>query len=244
MSTLTATPLVGLAAVQLVAGALPAGPAVITRTDVNGQGTVRLLPSQEPIGGALTVVDYEAALTGAISYSVDDASATTELDVPFPVLAAAGRPNLRVHIAAVTDYAENTRAATDVVRVIDRDDPIIFDAPHYLPSGQLVVWAASYADAAAAAQVARSGRVLMFRQPTHVGMDRYLKVQATGIAPASERTAVTRWTVRLDVENVATPTTPLLAAAGWDMAALLAAFPTFAAAQAAFPTFAAMTVGP
>lgn len=244
MSTLTATAVPGLAAVRLEAAGLPAGPATIMRTDANGEGQVRLLPGQEPSAGALLVTDYEAALTGTITYTVDDATATTELGVHFPVLAAAGRPNLRAHLTAVTGYSESSTSASAVVRILDRDDPIIMEAPHWLPSGSLTAWCASYADALTVAKVAREGRRTMFRQADYPGMDKYVTLTAAAVAAEPSAGTDQRWTVRLDYETVATPTTDLLAAAGWDFDALTASFDTFADVPVAFATFNALTAGP
>ena len=198
MSTLTATPLPGLAAVQLSAAGLPAGPAVITRTDVNGSAPVRLLPAQEPITGSLLV----------------------------------------------TDYAETTTAGAEVLYVLDRDDPIVFDAPHRLPTGSLTAWCATYPDALALAQVCRAGRVLLFRQADHTGMDRFMRVTGSSLGPRDAGTAARRWSVRVDTLDVKAPATPLLSAAGWDFDDLRDAFPSFTAAAAGFATFNAMTVGP
>jgi hypothetical protein len=244
VSTLTATAVPGLAAVRLEAAGLPDGPATILRADVNGEGQVRLLPGQEPSGGVLIVTDYEAALTGTVTYTVDDATATTELGVPFPVLAVAGRPNLRAHLAAVTGYGEDTTTPSTVVRILDRDDPIILESPHWLPSGTLTAWCASYADARTVAAVARAGRRTMFRQPDYLGMDCYVTFTGASIAPEPSVNSDQRWTVRLDYETVATPTTDLLAAAGWDFDLLAGSFETFDDVPIAFDTFNALTVGP
>lgn len=244
MSTLTATAVPGLAAVRLEGADLPAGPVTIARQDVNGTGQVRLLPGQEPTAGTLLVVDYEAALTGPVTYTLDDATATVELNIRAAVLAVAGRPNVRATIVAVTDYAENTVSPSNVVTVLDREDALVLEAPHYLPTGSLTVWCASYSDAVTVAAVARAGRKVMFRQPDYPGMDRYVTFSASGITPRLDSTAQRRWTVRLDWRETPTPTTDLLAAAGWTFDAVTASFATFDELTAAFPTFNALTVGP
>ena len=243
MSTLTATVLSGLAAVRLEAAGLPDGPAAITRTDANGTGAVRLLPGQVPSAGTLIVTDYEAALAGPVTYAVDDASATVALDFPLPVLAAAGRPNLRAHLTAVTGYLEATTASMPVVQILDREDPIVMQAPHQLPTGTLTAWCGSYPDALEVAEVARSGHRCLFRQADYPGMDKYVVFTGSSVLPDTSAGEV-RWTVSLPYTAVAVPTGDLLSAAGWDFDALAAAFTTFDDVTAAFTTSDAVTVGP
>jgi hypothetical protein len=86
----------------------PAGAVVITRTDTNGTGLVRLRTGQLPIAGALTVTDYEPALLGGIRYDVVDAAsvtttASTALDgTAAPAPGAELRRNLATNPRAVT----------------------------------------------------------------------------------------------------------------------------------------------
>ena len=240
MSTLTATPIPGLAAIRLEASGLPGTDGTIIRIDANGINPVRLLPGQAPVAGALIVTDYEAALTGPVSYGIDDARADTELGTVVPVLAVAGRPNQRVEPAAVTEYGESTDSPAVVTRILDRDDPIILSGPHWTPSGSMALWCATYADAKAARDTMTTGRAMMFRQADHAGMDKYLIVKGTAIAPAENG----RWTVRLDYDETATPTDPLLAAAGWDLNAVRDAFPDLNALAVAFATLNDLTRGP
>lgn len=249
MATFTATVIPGLAAVRLEATGIPNMPATITRHDVNGDAIVRQLPGQSPSGGTLIVTDYEPALTGAVSYHINTGSGVADpsvtLDWPSPVLHVAGRPNLRADVTAVTGYGETTESPAAVVRVLDREDPLILLAPHYLPAGTMTVWCGSYADARTVATVARAGKRVMFRQADHAGMDRYLAVTGSALDPIPAQVGATqRWAVRLDYAEVTTPAGDLQAAAGWDLDALTASFATFNAVQATFATFNAVTVGP
>lgn len=59
-----------IGAVLIEVTGAPAGGLTIYREDMNGPGTVRLLAGQVPISGALTVYDYEAALTGTVYYGI------------------------------------------------------------------------------------------------------------------------------------------------------------------------------
>lgn len=78
MTALVLTPQPATASVLIQITGAPAGPVVITRTDANGSGPVRLRTGQEPIAGALTLIDYEPALIGGLTYDVvDSANVTT-----------------------------------------------------------------------------------------------------------------------------------------------------------------------
>lgn len=67
---MTATVLPDFAAVQLAITGAPAGPLEVLRTDDNGTHPVRQLADQETTSGTLALVDYEAALSGPVTYQV------------------------------------------------------------------------------------------------------------------------------------------------------------------------------
>ncbi|MGW5239498.1 hypothetical protein ACWEOW_11245 [Monashia sp. NPDC004114] len=238
-----------LAAVLLQVTGAAAGAVTITRVDANGTGTVRLMDGQQPIAGVLTVRDYEVALQGTATYTVLDsasgtASATADMAVEFPVIMAAVLPNARQQFVAVMDYDAAQEYAGTVHWVIGRDDPLVVTSPMRLREGSVTMWAGSYEDAKAIADVTRSGEVLMFRQPTFAGMDKYLIARRVSVSPQSQDTSPRRWEVVLDYTEVKVPSGVLLAAAGWNYAAAKDSFDTYADFKVAFATYADAVVGP
>lgn len=77
MTSLTLTSQPNTASVLVQITGAPTGPVTITRTDANGSHPVRLLAGQAPIGGILTVTDYEPSMTGSVRYDVRDAVSVT-----------------------------------------------------------------------------------------------------------------------------------------------------------------------
>jgi hypothetical protein len=249
MTALTATASNELAAVLLEVTGAPAGAVTITRVDSNGTGTVRLMDGQEPISGILTVYDYEVALQGEAAYTVTDsasatASDTATMNVEFPVLMTAVLPNERQHLVAVVGYEAGRDFGGTVHWVIGRADPVVVTSPMHTREGSVTIWAGSYEDALAVSNAAASGEVLLLRQPTFAGMDKYLVARRVSFSPKAEDTSPRRWEVALDYTEVRVPTGPLLSAAGWDYAALADSFDTYADAAAAFATYNALVVGP
>lgn len=249
MTALTATVDNDLAAVLLQVTAAPAGPVTIERTDRNGVAAVRLMDGEEPISGAMTVRDWEPALTGTVTYTVTDAAAgtataTVTTAVALPVLMAAVLPHSRATLAAVTDFSDESEMGGTVHQVIGRAEPLVIGAGHTLATGSLTVYAGSFEDAQAVAAVARAGNVLLLRQPTYAGMDRYLTARRASVRPRNDDTTPRRWDVELAYLEQASPDGPLESAAGWNYAAHTALGLTYAQSTAQFATYRDRVIGP
>lgn len=249
MTALTLTALDTLGAVRLQVTGAPAGPLTITRRDRNGTGTVRLLAGQEPIGGSLTVVDHESALTGVVAYdAVDSAAVTTTKTVTtaaagLVVLTVVGQPNRRAVLQAVTGYDETRESSSPVLEVIDRDDPIVVTRALSTRRGTIDVYAATYPDAAAASAVLKAGLPVMLRQDANAGMDLYAVVRRV-TARADTTQSPASWRLTLDYVEQRPPAGPLLGAAGWSWADVAANYPTWNDARAAFATWNDLVAGP
>lgn len=255
MTALTATPDAD-GTVLLQVSAAPAGPVTITRSDDNGVAGVRLLQGQTPVGGVLTVTDYEPALTGLIRYDVtDSAAATTSASTTLQGLAVGERlgvpvlPQLGVALERLTDLYSSTRDTTGTVHeVIDRPDPIVTLGRARSRAGRLEAWCSTYAAARAVEQVYDRGEVVQLRQDTYPGLDMYHVAEATTLRPAELTTAGWRWVVEISYREVAVPTGPRLGDTGWTWADLSAQYPSWAAMRTAYvaaaKTWADVTAGP
>lgn len=91
----------------------------ITRVDANGANVVRLLEGQQPIGGALSVTDYEAALVGTVRYDVVDGNGVvTSQSMSFASGALAiSRTNLIVNPSFETNVLNWTANSSTLSRV-------------------------------------------------------------------------------------------------------------------------------
>ena len=250
MTALTLTPQPSTASVLIQITGAPAGPVVITRSDANGVATVRLREGQEPISGSLTLSDFEPALVGPLAYDVVDSAGDTTSDsttlagtVARPQIGGVQQPGLEFDPELVTGYDANRPGASTVHRVIGRADPVITLAPSHTREGRLSVWCRDHEEAVTAARVLAQARILMFRQPTHPGMDMYFYAENVTTRPLQATADGWRWVTECDYLELRSPTLPLLGAAGWTFGDVVASFPTFAAVRSAFADFDALLVG-
>lgn len=219
-------------------------PTTITRTDANGTRPVRLQPGQEPISGSMTVTDYEAALTGTITYDVKDTagvttSASTTLDgsasprIHPPVLPGYGQA-----LHSVSDYSATQDNRATVHWVISRSDPVVTTGVLGYRTGRLSAYCASHADARALVTMAGLGEVLMLRQPSGFnGMDMYFVPTGVSYRPERRGSDGWRWTVDFDYTEVAVPTAALMGAAGWTWDDVVATYATWADVASAYATW-------
>lgn len=251
MTALTLTPQPVTASVLIQITGAPAGAVVISRTDINGTGTVRLRSGQLPIAGALTVTDYEAALTGLVRYDVvDTAPATTTASTTLEGLVSGAQisgvqePQLNYQPAIVTGYDASRDTGSAVLRVLGRPDPVIVLAPTRTREGKLEIWATDSASAFEAGRVLAAARVLMLRQPDQPGMDMYFLAQRIDTTPLQRVVGGWRWQTTCTYVELRNPTLPLLGAAGWTYNDVVTTYPTYAAVRTRFATFNDLLVGP
>lgn len=245
MTTLTLTPRNDIGAVLLEVASAPAGPVVIYREDINGPGEVRLLPDQEPISGALTVYDHEAALTGLVSYTVTDSapatvSASVTMDGYYPIITAAALPQYHRIVTAVTEYDSGQDYGGTVLWIVDRPDPLVVTSPLRYREGSFAVRTADFDEATAVVNVASTGAIMLLRQNDHPGMDMYFVPRRARKAPITDGTG--DWQVTFDYTQVKAPSGPL-AGGLWNFDAA-EALGTFDEVEALFATFNDSTVGP
>lgn len=250
MTALSLTVQPATASVSLSVTGAPAGPVVITRTDVNGTNPVRLRTGQTTSGGALAIVDYEAALIGGLSYDVVDAanattSASTSLEglVSGPRIGAVQLPQLVHAPALVLGYDAARPNPSTVHRVINRPDPVVILATAQTREGTLEVFAVDYEDALALQDVVAQATLFLLRQTDFPGMDMWFLPSTARITPLAETTDGWRWQVSVPYIETRPSSLPLLGAAGWTFDSVSGTYATFAAVRKAYPSFSALAVG-
>lgn len=251
MTALVLTPNTTTAAVTLAITGAPAGDVTVTRVDSNGAAPVRRQTGLVPIAGAMTVTDYEPALTGTVRYDVvDSASVTTSASTTLamagtgPRVASVQLPSVLAKPSFVTGYEATRRSNTVVHWPEGRGDPVVILRPPHTREGTLTAFAEDYAKAVTMLSVIGPGAFLQLRQADHPGMDMYFAVLEASVEPLELATAGWVWSVRADYVEVKSPTVPLLGAAGWTFATATASAATFSALRSTYATFADLTVGP
>lgn len=251
VTSLVVTPQGPSASVAVQVAGAPAGQVAITRTDVNGTNPVRTRQGQAPIAGAMTVIDYEPALIGAVAYDVVDSggarvTASTSLAglVTQPRITGVQLPQQSVVAELITGYDAAREGGSTVHRIIGRGDPIVVLGPTRTREGRLEVWCRTYADALAAMQTLSVARQLILRQPTYPGMDMYFVATNARTVPLDSTADGWRWQATCDYIETRSPALPLLGAAGWTFGDVVAHYPTFAAVRAAFTDFGDLVIGP
>lgn len=219
----------------------------IMRADANGTAPVRVLAGQLPDTGTIIATDYEAALTGLITYTVTDGTTTATdsatLDLGVPWLFVPVVPNYSAQVEMVTGYTAERASTSSVHVVINRPDPVVTVGRLGYRRGTLSVWCADYAAVREVLSVYERGQVVMLRQPTFPGLDLYHVATGVTAEPYPDETATRRWTVSVEFVEVARPTAPLAGSLGWSFADVTSGWSTFAALVSEFEDFDALTVG-
>jgi len=221
----------------------------LTRSDANGLQPVRLYEGQDMSGGLLVVQDYEAALSGLVTYTavvgesgtglVERATASvTDLLPDAAVLAPATLPQYLERLELVTGFEGTRDAQTTVHDVVGRADPLVVLGPLGTRRGLLSVWCRSYAAGLAVQAVYTRGEVALLRQAYEPGLDLYHVATSTSLGMDG-----TRWRVSVTFVEVDAPLSPLLGSTGWTFDQASAQYPTFQVAMATFPTFNEYTAG-
>lgn len=219
----------------------------LTRTDANGTRPVRLMPGQRVIDGGLIAEDFEAALTGPISYSFtsptgSQVTTSTALNLDTSTLAPAVYPQYGIKDVFVTGYSASRPTETVTHEVIGRSDSVSRLQPLKTRRGTLTIWCADYAGIANVLDVYRRGEIVVLRQPDHRGLDMYHI--ATGVNESGYDPEFKRWRLDVDFLEVRYPNAPLLGTLGWSYNDLAAVFATYDQLNAYFATYNALQIGP
>ena len=196
----------------------------IRRTDANGTSVVvrEAIAGQDTTGttgsATMSVTDYEAALTGTVSYTVTDGTGVTAtatvtppatagvwLTLPAVSDPAVPTPPAFVPVVMVTSYDEDSASNGSLHWVINRADPIANPGPLQLRSGSVDLWCTDYPTAKAVRTLLAGGAVAQLRQPSFPGLDLYLV--ATGGVGIRHETLTTpqRWVATVTFQEVTAP---------------------------------------
>lgn len=174
----------------------------ITRTDANGTAPVRVPEGTFPRTAALNLTDWEAALSGPVTYRAGGVSVQTQAGTVLPCLVPVLRPSLSRTLQEVTGYTAARASMTTVHQVIDRPDPLIALGRMGLRSGSLVIWAETHAAAQAVETLADTGGVLMFKQSEHPGQDLYFVPLGSSLEPDRDGDG---WEMTLSYQETSRP---------------------------------------
>lgn len=198
--------------------------AAITRTDGNGNAAIRLPAGTMPTAAPLTVVDYEAALQGTVTYSVPGASTAVELPATQPWLVFPLRPSQSVQLEQVTNYSAARVSLGTLHQVPDRTDPLAALGRLAQRTGQLAILCDSHATARLLESRLDLSGLGMLKEAEHAGLDMYFI--PTGTSPEYD-TDADQWTLTVDYTEISRPTSPINANV-WTFGTVATSYSSFA----------------
>lgn len=187
---------------------------VITRTDANGTDVPVRNPNKlDTTGGVMTLVDYEAAMTGTVTWKVTDGSGGTATangtppaagTAPQLTLPASGTPPLFAAVSMVIDYDETAVSPVTVHQVLGRSDKLSNPGPMLARAGTLEIWCATYADTLALRNLLRNAGTAFLRQADFPGLDLYFVAREIATAPG-DATPTRRWLTSVTYDEIPRP---------------------------------------
>lgn len=247
MITLTVTPDLAAATVELVVTPTTETITAIQRRDANGIRTVRVLSGLLPATASFATVDAEASLKGPITYQVITStgpgpSAATSLNLPEWWLVDPMLPTYAVGLDLVLGLDASRASGTTFLEVVGRADPVAAIGPLRLRAGTMDLWCSSYEVAVELETRYAARRVLMLRQGTHAGMDLYHLPESTRVT-VIDSTEGRRWVLSVTYREVLPPVGALLTQVGWTYDDVLEQYQSYDALQFAFADYNALTLG-
>lgn len=179
--------------------------AAITRSDANGNASVRVPAGLLPTAASFTVVDYEAALTGAVTYTCGDV-AIVYLPATQPWLVFPLRPSESLQLEMVTNYSAGRVSLGTLHQVPDRTDPLAALGRLTQRTGQLQILCSTYAAVRALENGLDLSGVGMLKEAEHAGLDMYFIPNGTSPEYDADTEA---WTLSVDYTEIARPTSPI-----------------------------------
>lgn len=209
--------------------------ASIMRTDANGVQPVRFPSGTFPTSRPVQVDDWEAALSGPVTYRAGDASARVTLDGTGPWLTPPRAPSASVRLVSVIGY-DAARESTSTATPLANGSSVVKLGKMGLRTGAFEVLCADHAVAVHIEDLLARYPQQFLRVPEHVSMDLYFLVQGTKVATDPETGA---WTLTVDYTETAAPAEGLPT---WTYAALAAAYPDLGSASASYASLAGVAV--
>ena len=240
MSTLTAQWVPAIAAVRLTMN-LTHELVSLDRADANGLHAVRTEGAWTPSG--ITVLDdYEAALTGPISYVLVTSAEIIEFTCPaapktLPIIHAVTDPARRFQAESITAWNEESSWQSTISPIIGSPYPRALLGPLTARSITLSVLCDSYAAARALRAAMDGPYTYMARQQEHQGMDVYFSPATARIAPIQIAGADTTWEVVISAAELDWPIGSLRSLLGRSYGDDLSTAPTYRASMMARPLY-------
>jgi hypothetical protein len=202
----------------------------IARIDATGTYEVRTPAGYLPwSAGARTLVDYEAPLTGPVTYRAGNAAVTVAAPAaPVPWLINPQDPSKSVALVQVTEYGAGRVSQTIVHEVPGRRQPLLNLGELAGRTGTLGLWCETATDGRRL-EAALDGTVLLLKAPT-AGMDMFFTALATQLDPDEDN-----WMLSVDYQEADRPAG---LAPAWTFAGLRDGFASFAAVRTGFEDFA------
>lgn len=178
----------------------------IDRTDANGTRRLTLPPAprSSETTGTLTVQDYEAALTGTVSYSVrdtygDTTTGSTTVGGTATFLSSSDQ-GVADTVALVTRY-DGARTATGTVHeVIARTHPVVVTGPLRARAGTLDLFSTTRSDALSLLEILTPGTAVLLRQPDYADLD--LRFVPTRVTESPAEVGEDLWMLSVDYVEV------------------------------------------
>lgn len=226
----------------------PRGPAVqltltptetitsILRSDVNGNASVRVPAGTFPRTGPLVLEDWEASLTGIVTYTAGPAVARITMAGTDPWLITPLRPAGSVRLEQVTDYAATHQSLATLHQVVDRPDPLAALGRLTTRTGSLSILCPDYAAATARKDALDRAGIVLLKTPDRPGMDMYFIPTQASYRPAADR-----WMLEVAYTEVARPASPISAAV-WTFGTVSASYPSFANISSGYDDFEGLSL--
>lgn len=237
MTTISATVNADRASVALVLTPTESV-ANVFRYDANGYRAVRFPSGTFPTSRAVQVDDWEAALSGPVTYRAGGEGGPTArvtLDGTGPWLTPPRAPSASVRLVSVIGY-DAARESTSTATPLANGSSVVKLGKMGLRTGAFEVLCADHAVAVHIEDLLARYPQQFLRVPEHVSMDLYFLVQGTKVATDPETGA---WTLTVEYTETAAPVEGLPT---WTYAALAAAYPDLGSASASYASLAGVAV--
>lgn len=209
---ITATPNNSTGTVALSVTGATGNLALLKRTDANGTNVdVRRTTGLAFSGGNLTLTDYEASLTGTLSYIVTTSTPVTGTTtasfsgVTKPILTNVLTPTGYRLLDAVLEYSVERESHSTVHYIINRADPLVALGASSTRSGTFDIFCSSYETALATEAMVKGDKIAQIRFPEYSGMDMYFLPLSVSTEVLENQRGFLYWIVRVEFQEVRSP---------------------------------------
>lgn len=215
----------------------PGGASVssVMRHDANGIRPVRFPAGTFPTTRAIQVDDWEAALSGAVTYRAGDASARVTLNGTGPWLTPPRAPSASVPLLSVIGYDAARSSSSSVTNLAGGGSTVKLGLMGDR-SGTFTVLCMDHAVTAHLEDLLARYPQQLLRVPEHESMDLYFITSGTKISTDPETGL---WELGVEYVETAAPAEGLPT---WTYAAVAAAYPTLSAAGSSYVSLAGLAV--